>query len=189
MGRIVVTEFVSVDGVMEAPGGEPGYAHSGWTRDVEGDDHFAYKLEELMESHALLLGRVTYESFAGAWPERDDEAGFAAKMNAMPKYVVSSTLDEVAWESSTLLEGDVVESVRRLRDDVDGQILVAGSRTLVHTLLENDLVDELRLMVFPVVLGSGGRVYPESERKLPLELADVRTYESGVVVTVYRRRG
>ena len=188
MGRIVVTEFVSVDGVMEAPGGEPGYAHSGWTMDVAGDDHFAYKLEELMESDALLLGRVTYESFAGAWPDRDDEAGFAAKMNSMPKYVVSSTLDEVTWESSTLLEGDVVAAVRRLRDEVDGMILVAGSRTLVHTLLENDLVDELRLMVFPVVLGSGGRVYPESERKIPLELADTRTYESGVVVNVYRPR-
>jgi dihydrofolate reductase len=188
MGRIVVTEFVSVDGVMEAPGGEPGYAHSGWTLDVEGDDHFAYKLEELMESDVLLLGRVTYESFAGAWPDRDDEAGFAAKMNAMPKHVVSSTLDEVAWENSTLLEADVVESVRRLRADVDGMILVAGSRTLVHTLLQNDLVDELRLMVFPVVLGSGGRVFPRSERKLPLELADTRRYDSGVVVNVYRRR-
>jgi dihydrofolate reductase len=189
MGRIVVTEFVSVDGVMEAPGGEPGYAHSGWTMDVEGDDHFAYKLEELMESDVLLLGRVTYESFAGAWPERDDEAGFASKMNAMPKYVVSSTLDEVAWQGSTLLEGDVVEAVGRLRDEVDGIILVAGSRTLVHALLENDLVDELRLMVFPVVLGSGGRVYPESQRKIALELADNRRYESGVVVNVYRRRG
>jgi dihydrofolate reductase len=188
MGRIVVTEFVSVDGVMEAPGGEPGYAHSGWTTDVEGQDHFAYKLEELMESDVLLLGRVTYESFAGAWPDRDDEAGFAAKMNAMPKYVVSSTLGEVAWENSTLLEGQVAEAVRRLRDEVDGTILVAGSRTLVHTLLENDLVDELRLMVFPVVLGSGARVYPETERKIPLELMDTRRYESGVVVNVYGRR-
>jgi dihydrofolate reductase len=188
MVRIVVTEFVSVDGVMEAPGGEPGYAHSGWTTDVEGEDHFAYKLEELMESDVLLLGRVTYESFAGAWPDRDDEAGFAAKMNAMPKYVVSSTLGEVAWENSTLLEGQVAEAVRRLRDEVDGTILVAGSRTLVHTLLENDLVDELRLMVFPVVLGSGARVYPETERKIPLELMDTRRYESGVVVNVYGRR-
>ncbi len=188
MGRVVVTEFVSLDGVMEAPGGEPGYAHSGWTTDVEGDDHFAYKLEELRESEALLLGRVTYESFAGAWPERDDEAGFAAKMNSMPKYVFSRTLDALEWENSTLLEGQLPDEVRRLESEVDGIILVAGSRTVVHQLLENDLVDELRLMIFPVVLGSGARVYPESERKLPLELTDSRTYDSGVVVQVYRRR-
>jgi len=189
MGRIVVTEFVSLDGVMEAPGGEPGYAHSGWTMDVAGEDHFAYKLEELLESEALLLGRVTYESFAGAWPGRDDEAGFAAKMNRMPKYVFSRTLDELEWENSTLLNGELPDEVRRLKDEVDGIVLVAGSRSIVHQLLDNGLVDELRLMVFPVVLGSGARVYPDSESKIPLELADSRTYDSGVVVQVYRPRG
>ncbi len=188
MGRVVVTEFVSLDGVMEAPGGEPGYVHSGWTMDVTGDDHFAYKLEELLGSEVLLLGRVTYESFAGAWPERTDEAGFAEKMNAMPKYVFSRTLDETTWSNSTLLRGDVADEVPRLKEQVDGDILVAGSRTLVHDLFRQDLVDELRLMIFPVVLGSGARVYPDSERKIPLELADTRTYESGVVVQVYRRR-
>ena len=188
MGRIVVTEFVSLDGVMEAPGGEPGYAHSGWTTDVAGDDHFAYKLEELLESEVLLLGRVTYESFAGAWPSREDEAGFADKMNRMPKYVFSRTLDELDWENSTLLKGELTDEVRRLQDEVDGNILVAGSRSVVHSLLLNDLVDELRLMIFPVVLGSGGRVYPDSDRKIPLELADSRAYDSGVVVQVYRAR-
>ena len=188
MGRVVVTEFVSLDGVMEAPGGEPGYAHSGWTMDVVGDDHFAYKLEETLEAEALLLGRVTYESFASAWPGRDDEAGFAAKMNAMPKYVFSRTLDTLEWDNSTLLEGELPDEVARLKAEVDGIILVAGSRSVVHQLLENDLVDELRLMIFPVVLGSGARVYPESVRKLPLELGDSRTYESGVVVQVYRPR-
>jgi dihydrofolate reductase len=185
MGRVIVTEFVSLDGVMEAPGGEPGYAHSGWTFDFGDAGQYAYKLDETLEAEALLLGRVTYEGFAAAWPGRTDEAGFADKMNEMPKYVVSSTLDEVNWNTSTLLRGDITEEVPRLKEEIDGVILVAGSRTLVHGLLEHGLVDELRLMIFPVILGSGRRVFPETQDKIPLRLADTRQYDNGIVVHAY----
>jgi dihydrofolate reductase len=185
MGRVIVTEFVSLDGVMEAPGGEPGYAHSGWTIDAGDAGQYVYKLEETLAAEALLLGRVTYEGFAEAWPGRTDEAGFADKMNRMPKYVVSSTLDEASWENSTVLRGDITEEVPRLKEQVDGDILVAGSGTLVHGLLEHGLVDELRLMIFPVILGSGRRVYPETPDKTTLRLIDTRTYDNGVVVHAY----
>ena len=187
MGRIVVSEFVSLDGVTEAPGGEPGYAHTGWTMDAPDEGQYGYKLDEVLASDALLLGRVTYEGFAEAWPGRDDEAGFAAKMNAMPKYVVSRTLTEGTWSPTTILGGAIADDVPRLKREVEGDILVAGSRTLVHGLLEHDLVDELRVMLFPVVLGSGGRLYPETSRKLLLELVDTRTYGT-VVVHAYRPR-
>jgi dihydrofolate reductase len=186
MGRVIVTEFVSLDGVMEAPGGEPGYAHAGWTFEFPDGGQYAYKLEETLAAEVLLLGRVTYEGFAAAWPGRTDEAGFADKMNAMPKYVVSTTLDDAAWNNSTLLRD--LDGVRKLKQDVDGDILVAGSRTLVHSLLEHDLVDELRLMVFPVILGSGRRIFPETPDKMAFELVDTRTYDdAGVVVHAYRR--
>lgn len=186
MGRVVVTEFVSLDGVMEAPGGEPGYPHTGWVGRVPQGEHFGYKLEEILEAEVHLLGRVTYESFAGAWPERTDEAGFADKMNAMPKYVVSSTLDTLGWHNSHLLEGEAMEAVRGLRERIDGVILVAGSRTLVHALLGAGLVDELRLMVFPVILGSGKRVFPESPDALDLELVESRSFDTGVALLIYR---
>jgi dihydrofolate reductase len=189
MGRVVVTEFVSLDGVMEAPGGEPGYAHTGWVGRVPDGGQFAYKLEEVLEAEAHLLGRVTYESFAGAWPERDDEAGFAEKMNAMPKYVVSATLDALEWNNSHLLEGDLTDAVLGLKERLDGVILVAGSRMLVEALLERGLVDELRLMIFPVVLGSGRRLLPESPGTMELELIDTRTWDSGVVLVTYRPAG
>ncbi len=186
MGRVVVTEFVSLDGVMEAPGGEPGYAHTGWVARHPDEGQFAYKLEEVLAADAHLLGRVTYESFAGAWPLRSDEAGFAAKMNAMPKYVVSTTLRCLEWNNSHLLEGDLTDAVRGLTERTPGDILVAGSRTLVHALMERGLVDELRLMVFPIILGSGRRLFPDSPDVTPLELAETRTY-GGVVVLVHRR--
>jgi dihydrofolate reductase len=189
MGRVVVTEFVSLDGVMEAPGGEPGYAHTGWVARHPDEGQFGYKLEEILDAEVHLLGRVTYESFAGAWPQRDDPQGFAAKMNAMPKYVVTSTLSEpLGWANSHVLQGDLTGAVTALRDGIEGDALVAGSRTLVHALLAAGLVDELRLMVFPVILGSGARVFPETSEPIGLELAETRTYGS-VVVLVYRRAG
>jgi dihydrofolate reductase len=187
MGRLIVTEFVSIDGVMEAPGGEPGYAHSGWTMEFADGGQYGYKLEEILSADVHLLGRVTYESFAGAWPERTDEAGFADRMNAMPKYVVSTTLDEATWNNTTILRD--LDGVQRLKSDIDGEILVAGSRLLVHGLLERDLVDELHLMVFPVILGSGRRIFPETPEKKVFELADTLTWDSGVAVHVYRRAG
>jgi dihydrofolate reductase len=183
---VVVTEFVSLDGVMEAPGGEPGYAHTGWVARVPDGGQFSYKLEEILEAEAHLLGRVTYESFAGAWPGRSDEVGFADKINAMPKYVVSSTLDRLEWNNSHLLEGDVIQAVRELKDRIGGVILIAGSRTLVQALLAHGLVDELRLMVFPVVLGSGARMLPGSSDRMELELVETRSWDSGVVLLVYR---
>ena len=187
MRKLIVTEFVSVDGVMEAPGGEPGYAHSGWTTLFPFEDQQgAYKLEEALEAEALLLGRVTYQGFAAAWPERDDPEGFAAKLNRMPKYVVTSTLQSLTWENSTALSGDVAAEVSRLKAQDGGPLLVYGSRTLVQALYEHDLVDEYRLMVFPVVLGSGRRLFPDdAEDKRLLRLSATKTFGNGVTVLTY----
>ncbi len=184
MADLIVTEFVSLDGVMEAPGGEPGYPHSGWVFDFMGPEQQQFKLAETLAAGSQLLGRVTYEGFAGAWPEREGE--FADKMNSMPKYVVTSTLDELKWNNSTALKGDVATEVAKLKESEDDPILVAGSRTLVHSLIENGLVDELRLMVFPLILGSGIRVFPESPNKTTLQLSDTQTFPSGVLVNTYR---
>jgi dihydrofolate reductase len=189
MRKLIVTEFVSIDGVMDSPGGEPGYKHSGWTfAHADGEDHFQYKLDEVMEADALLIGRVTYESFAGAWPDRTDEAGFADKMNAMPKYVVSATLEDPEWNNTTVVKGDVAQEVRKLKDGDGGPIAIMGSRTPVQSLYDHDLVDEYRLMIFPVVLGSGRRLFPDDAAdKTPLKLTDVKRYESGVAVHTYER--
>jgi dihydrofolate reductase len=187
MRKLIVSEFVSLDGVMEAPGGEPGYKHSGWVLLFPQDPaQLQYKLDEVLAAEALLLGRVTYEGFAEAWPGRTDDAGFADKMNAMPKYVVSSTLERLEWSNSTLLEGDVADGVAKLKQQEGGDILVAGSRTLVQTLIELDLVDEYRLMVFPVILGSGRRLFPEdAPNKNVLKLVESQVFDSGVAVYTY----
>jgi dihydrofolate reductase len=186
MGRIVVTEFVSLDGVMEDPGGAEGYKHGGWSFQVSrGDEGDKFKLDELQEAEAQLLGRVTYEGFAKAWPSITDEAGFAEKMNTMPKYVVSSTLTDPEWQNTTVLSGDVAEEVSKLKQEVDGNILVAGSAQLVQGLLEHDLVDELRLMVYPVVLGSGKSLFGETSDKKALRLADSKVVGDGVQILVY----
>ncbi|HZO58269.1 MAG TPA: dihydrofolate reductase family protein [Solirubrobacterales bacterium] len=184
MRRVVVSEFVTLDGVMEAPGGEPGHPHSGWVFDFMGPQQEQYKLEETLAADALLIGRVTYESFLGAWPSRSGP--FADKMNAMPKHVASTTLKEpLEWSNSTLLQGDVAEAVRKLKEEEGGDIVVAGSRTLVHTLMEHGLVDEYRLMVFPVVLGSGRRLFPDTPDKTVLKLAGTEAFDTGVVVQTY----
>ncbi len=188
MGKIVVTEFVSLDGVMEAPGGGEDYEHGGWTFEIErGAEGDKFKLDELVEAEAQLLGRRTYEGFAAAWPQMEDEAGFAEKMNSMPKYVVSSTLEEAEWNNSTVLSGDVATAVAKLKQEVDGVILIAGSAQLVQALVEHDLVDELRLMVFPVVLGSGKRLFGETADKKPLKLTDSRTVGDGIAILTYER--
>jgi dihydrofolate reductase len=186
VGRIVVTEFVSLDGVMEAPGGGEDFRHGGWSFEISrGDEGDKFKLDETMSSEALLLGRVTYEGFAKAWPSRDGE--FADKFNNMPKYVVSSTLDEPEWNNSTVLKGDVSDAVTKLRQEHDGDIVVHGSAQLVQTLVENDLVDELRLMVFPVVLGSGKRLFGETSDKKSLRLVDSKVVGDGVAILIYER--
>ena len=186
MGRIVVTEFVSLDGVMEDPGGSENFAQGGWSFKISrGDEGDKFKLDETFASEALLLGRVTYEGFAEAWPSRDGE--FADKFNSMPKYVVSSTLEEPEWNNSTVLKGDVVEEVGKLRQEHDGDIVVHGSARLVQTLLEHDLVDQLRLMVYPVLLGSGKRLFGETSDKKPLRLVDSKVVGDGVAILIYER--
>jgi dihydrofolate reductase len=186
MGRIVVTEFVSLDGVMEDPGGAEDFRYGGWTFEIpRGQEGDKFKLDETLESEALLLGRVTYEGFAEAWPSREGE--FADKFNSMPKYVVSSTLSEPEWSNSTVLEGDVAEAVPKLRQEHDGDIVVHGSAQLVQTLLEHDLVDELRLMVFPVVLGNGKQLFGETSDKKRLRLVDSRSVGDGVAILIYQR--
>jgi dihydrofolate reductase len=190
VGRIVVTEFVSLDGVVEDPGGSENFKYGGWSFEFDrGAEGNKFKLDETMGSEALLLGRVTYEGFAEAWPSRSDEAGFADKFNSMPKYVISSTLENPEWTNSTVLDGDVVESVTKLQEELDGDIVVHGSVQLAQTLLENDLVDELRLMVFPVVLGVGKRLFGETSDKKRLRLTDSKVVGDGVAILVYERAG
>jgi dihydrofolate reductase len=185
VGRIVVTEFVSLDGVIEDPGGVEGFRHGGWSFEISrGDEGDKFKLEETLSSEALLLGRVTYEGFAEAWPSREGE--FADKFNTMPKYVVSSTLEKPEWNNSTVLRGDVAEEVAKLRQEQDGDIVVHGSARLVQALLEHDLVDEVRLMVFPVVLGGGKRLFDETSEKKPLRLVDSKVVGDGVAILVYQ---
>jgi dihydrofolate reductase len=184
MGRIVVTEFISLDGVIEDPGGSEDFRHSGWSFEIDrGEEGGKFKLDETMNSSALLLGRTTYEGFAEAWPSRDGE--FADKFNNMPKYVVSSTLKDPDWTNSTVLDGDVAEEVSKLREEVDGEIVVHGSAQLVQALVEHGLVDELRLMVFPVVLGAGKRLFGETSDKRRLRLTDSKTVGDGVAVLTY----
>jgi dihydrofolate reductase len=186
VGRIVVTEFISLDGVIEDPGGAEDFKHSGWSFEIDrGDEGNTFKLEETMESDALLLGRVTYEGFAEAWPSREGE--FAEKFNSMPKHVVSSTLHDPEWNNSSVLEGDLTTGVERLKDQYARDIVVHGSAQLVQELLERDLVDELRLMVFPVVLGTGKRLFGATSDKKRLQLVDTKTVGDGVLILRYGR--
>jgi dihydrofolate reductase len=187
MGNVVVTEFVTLDGVFEDPGGAEGFEHGGWSfkfdRGPEGDK---FKLDELTAADAQLFGRVTYEGFAKAWPSRTDDVGFADRINSLPKYVVSATLESADWENSTILGDSWADDVARLRDELTGDILVAGSGTLVRGLLERGLVDELRLMTFPVILGSGRRLLDGVAG--PVTLALEETIVTGeALVAIYRR--
>lgn len=186
MGRIVITEFVSMDGVIEAPGGGEDFEHGGWTFEIDrGEEGDKFKLDELVEAEAQLLGRVTYEGFAAAWPTMEDEAGFAEKMDSMPKYVFSSTIEDPSWNNTTVLSGDFAAEIGKLKQEVDGVILVAGSAQLSQGLIENDLVDELRLMVFPVVLGKGKRLFGETSGKKSLRLTGSRTVGDGIAILTY----
>jgi dihydrofolate reductase len=185
MGRIVVTEFVTVDGVAEDPGGAEGFDRGGWAFEFSrGEEGEQFKVDETLASDALLLGRRTYEVFADSWPSREGE--FADKFNSMPKYVVSSTLSDPEWTNSTVVGGDLAEEVERLKGEHENDIVVHGSVQLAQELLERDLVDELRLMVFPVVLGTGKRLFAETSGKKSLELAESKTVGDGVEILVYR---
>jgi dihydrofolate reductase len=188
MGKVVVSEFVSLDGVMQAPGGGEDYEHAGWTFEIpRGDEGDQFKLKETLDAEALLLGRVTYDGFAAAWPAMQGMGEFGEKMNGMPKYVISSTLEHADWNNSTVLSGDLAEEVGKLKRDLDGTILVAGSAQLVQGLLEHDLVDELRLMVFPVVLGSGKRLFGPRSDKRRLRLTDSKIVGEGIAILIYGR--
>jgi dihydrofolate reductase len=185
--RIVVTEFVSLDGVMEAPGGEPNFKYPGWTFEYErGDDGNQFKLDETRQADGLLLGRRTYESFAGAWPEREGE--FADKFNSMPKFVVSSTLADPEWNNTTVLgSGDATADVRRLKEEFDGELQVPGSQRLVQELIASDLVDQINLMVFPVILGTGRKAFDETPDRRNLRLTESKVVGDGVLVVTYER--
>ncbi len=178
MGKVVVSEFTTLDGVLDDPGGSEGSEHGGWAfkfnRGAEGDK---FKLDEVMAADALLLGRVTYEGFAAAWPGREDDVGFADKFNSMPKYVVSSTLRDPEWNNSTVLDGDLGTAVSRLKGEVEGDILVNGSIQMVRQLLADQLVDELRLMVFPILLGSGRKLFENVDH--PVSLRPLETMQAG----------
>jgi dihydrofolate reductase len=184
MRTLIVTEFVTLDGVMEAPGGEPTHPHGGWVGDYFSDEIGAYKQQEVFDADVHLLGRVTYESFAGAWPTY--EGDMAVRMNSMPKVVVSNTLTDPGWTNTTVLSGDAISGVRALKEQDGGPLLIAGSATLVHAMLDNDLVDELRLMVFPVTIGDGLRIFSGAVRKRPWTVAESTTFPRGVRVDAYR---
>ena len=186
MSRIVVTEFMTLDGIMEDPGGSENFRRGGWAfqfdRGQEGDQ---FKADELSASEASLLGRVTYEGFAEAWPSRTGE--FADKLNNMPKYVVSTTLDHADWNNTTVIKGNVADEIAKLKASPGGDILVAGSGQLVQTLMEHDLVDEYRLMVFPVILGSGKRLFKDGIDQHALRLVEAKPVgPAGVITLVYR---
>jgi dihydrofolate reductase len=187
MGKIVVTEFVSLDGVMEDPGGSEDFKHGGWSFQIDrGEEGDRFKLDETMSTDALLLGRRTYEGFAEAWPQREGE--FADKFNNMPKYVVSSTLKDPGWTNSTVIDpGDLAGEVKKLREESEGDIVVHGSAQLAQSLIDQGLVDELRLMVFPVVLGSGKRLFGDTSDKHSLKLTDSKFVGDGVAILVYQR--
>jgi dihydrofolate reductase len=186
MGRIVVTEFISLDGVVESPGGDPNFKYPNWTFEFDrGAGGEEFKEREALDSAALLLGRATYEGFAAAWPNYTGE--LADQYNGMPKYVISSTLTDPAWNNTTVLTGDLAVEVARLKAQVDGDISVAGSIKLVQALLAADLVDELHLMTFPVILGHGRRLWGATPDKTAWRLVEATTYGDGVLVTVLKR--
>ncbi len=186
MGKIVVTEFISLDGVVEAPGGEE-FVHKDWTFAFDrGADGERFKVDEALGAEALLIGRRTYESFAAAWPHVDDELG--DKYNGMPKYVVSNTLTDPSWNNTTVLSGDVIAEVTALKERVDGEIQVPGSIQLVQDLVEHDLVDELHLMTFPVILGTGRRLIDRTSDMSRWRLVEALTVGEGITITSLARR-
>lgn len=185
MRKLIVTEFVTVDGVMEDPGGSEGMPRGRWALEIDrGAEGDQFKFDEVMQCEAHLLGRKTYEGFASAWPTRSGE--FADRINSMPKYVVSNTLKEAGWNNTTLLRGDAAVEVERIKRQPGGSILVAGSRQLVLSLFRHGLVDELRLMVFPVILGQGMRLFENGLPQISLQLSESKVVGDGVLIQIYR---
>jgi len=185
MGKIVVSENVTLDGVIQDPAGDEGFRVGGWVGLIGNSPQLAkLALDEALAAGAFLLGRRSYEWLAARWPSRSGE--LADRLNSLPKYVVSATLEDPAWNNSTVLRGDVLNQVSALRQQIDGDILIAGSFQLVHTLIEHDLVDELRLKIFPVALGAGERLFAHSSDKKPMRLLDIQTLEGGIAFLIYQ---
>ena len=187
MGKIAVIDNVTLDGVIQDPAGDEGFRVGGWVGLIKDRPQLnKLALDEALAAEAMLLGRRSYQWFAARWPSRSGE--LANRLNSLPKYIVSSTLENPAWSNSTVLKGDAVNEVSKLKEELDGEIQVAASFQLVHTLMEHDLVDELRLKIFPVVLGTGERLFGETSNKKAMRLVDTRTVEGGVVLTYQRVR-
>jgi dihydrofolate reductase len=189
MRKVIVSEFLSLDGVMEDPGGAEEFTHGGWTQPYWSDEIGKFKFDELFASDALLLGRVTYQGFAAAWPARKDEAGFADRMNCLPKYVVSATLAEAGWNNSTIIRANIAGAVDKLKQQPGQDILVAGSRRLVHLLIQYDLVDRYQFLVYPVILGRGKRLFDDLEKPVKLKLVETRNFKTGVILQTYEPAG
>ena len=186
MRKVIVSEYVSLDGVMEDPGGGEGTEHGGWSFPFWSEEAAKFKFDELFACDALLLGRVTYQGFAKAWPSMTDEQGFADRMNSLPKYVVSTTLEvSLAWNNSRLIKGNIAEEVARLKQESGQDVLVFGSGTLTQTLLQYNLIDQYNLLVYPVVLGSGKRLFGDGSN-VALKLVDTKPFSSGVVALTYQ---
>lgn len=185
MRKLIVSEFITLDGIMEDPGGSEGFKHGGWSFPFANEEYFKYKLDELYSCDALLLGRATYQGFANAWPSRTDEDGFADRMNNLPKYVVTTTLENLEWNNSIFMKGNIAEEVFELKQQPGKNILVHGSCQLVNTLLQHDLIDELRLMIHPIVVGSGKRLFKEGLTRKDLRLVESKMFNTGVVVLTY----
>jgi dihydrofolate reductase len=184
VGKIVVSDNVSLDGVIQDPAGDEGFRRGGWVGLIKDRPELSkLALDEALGAEALLLGRRSYEWFAGRWPSRSGE--LADRLNSLPKYIVSSTLEDPAWNNSTVLKGDVVDEASKLKQELNGEIVVAASFQLVRTLIEHDLVDELRLKVYPVVLGDGERLFGETSDKKPMRLVDTKTIDGDVAFLTY----
>ena len=181
MRKVIVSEFVTLDGVMEGP--------DKWQLQFWNEEAAKFKFDELFASDALLLGRVTYQEFAAAWPSMTDEEGFADRMNSLPKFVVSTTLEEVEWNNARLIKGNIAEEVSKLKQQPGQDILIAGSADLVNTLMQHDLIDEYRIMLHPVVVGSGKRLFRDGSDTKVLRLVETKTFSSGVVVLSYQPAG
>jgi dihydrofolate reductase len=187
MGKIIVSEFITLDGVIGAPGGEDSLGErSGWSIPYFSEETAKFKLDDLLASDALLMGRATYQIHAAAWPSMTDEEGFADRMNSLPKYVVSTTLEKVEWNDSRLIRGNIPEAVKKLKQEIQRDILIDGSGELVNLLMQHDLVDEYRLLVHPVVVGKGKRLFREDSQKKELRLIEARAFGTGVVALTYQ---
>ncbi len=184
MSKVVVSEFITLDGVIDSPGGEPEFERSGWAFQFErGPEGDKFKLDELMAAGALLLGRITYQAFATAWPKMEGMGAFGEKMNSIPKYVASTTLKQADWNNSTIIGADLAKEVADLKDRIDGDILINGSGHLVRSLMEHDLIDEYRLMLYPIVLGAGKRLFGEAGKSSSLRLVETSPAGETLILT------